>query len=218
MHDTVVLDLDGTLVDSVYEHVLAWQGAFRDVGLEIPAARLHRLIGMGGDRLVTEAAGRVVEESLGDELRARHPQHLDRLFGSITPTQGVAAFLEALHTHELEVVLASSSDADLTRRLLDVVPDEKRVLSTLVTGSDAQKSKPSGELIEVALKSVDADRALVVGDAVWDVKAAADAEVPCIGVLTGGMSEAELTEAGAVRCFATPGDIAEHLERTGSLL
>ena len=215
---TVVLDLDGTLVDSVYVHVLAWQAAFRDVGLEIPAYRLHGLIGMGGDRLVTAAAGRAVEDAMGEELRKRHPRHLEPLFDRILPTRGATELLESLRCHDFVPVLASSSDAELTERLVAVVPGAERLLGSIVTGSDAENSKPSGELVEVALSRVDADHAVVVGDAVWDAHAARDAGVPSIGVLTGGIDEAALAEAGAARCFATPADLAAHLDDTGSLL
>lgn len=216
--DTVVLDLDGTLVDSVYVHVLAWQLAFRDVGLEVPGHRLHRLIGMGGDRLVAAAAGDPVEHALGDELRARHPAHLDDLFHLIRPTDGAAELLETLAGHGLTVVLASSSDQALTGRLLDVVGDHHRLIDTIISGSDANESKPSGQLVEVALGSVDADRSVMVGDAVWDVAAAGDAGIPCLGLLTGGISEAELSTAGAVAVHASPRALAEHLRVTGSLL
>lgn len=215
---TVVLDLDGTLVDSVYVHVLAWQAAFRDVGLRIPAYRLHGLIGMGGDRLVEAAAGPAVERSLGDELRSLHPRHLEPLFDRILPTEGATELLETLRSHSLEVVLASSGNADLTHRLLELVPGAKDLLGSIVTGSDAERSKPSGELVEVALRSVDAGSAIVVGDAVWDVHAARDAGAPSIGVLTGGFSVAELTGAGAAWCCASPAELAAHLEQTGSLL
>lgn len=216
--DTVVLDLDGTLVDSVPVHVLAWQAAFREVGLHVPSHRLHRLIGMGGDRLVAAAAGDAVEQALGDELRARHPQRLDELFGRILPTEGAAELLETLRDRGCTLVLASSSDADLTDRLLDVLGEPRHLLDDLVTGSDAERSKPSGELVSVALASVDAARAVVVGDAVWDVAAAADAGVPCVGLLTGGVSEAELREAGAAAVHDSPAALAEHLRATGSLL
>ncbi|WP_139977379.1 HAD family hydrolase [Nocardioides litoris] len=216
--DAVVLDLDGTLVDSVYAHVLAWHAAFRDVGLHVPTARLHRLIGMGGDRLVAAAAGEATEHALGDELRRRHPERLDQLFGSIVPTEGAGDLLQALRDHGLTVTLASSSERDLTDRLLDLLGADRHLLDELVTGSDAERSKPSGELVSVALESVDADRAVVVGDATWDVRAAADAGVPCVTVLTGGIGEAELLEAGAAAVHASPADLAAHLRATGSLL
>jgi HAD superfamily hydrolase (TIGR01549 family) len=214
--DTVVLDLDGTLVDSVYAHTVAWQSAFRDVGVLVPTARIHRLIGMGGDRLVTEAAGQGLEQSLGDQVRERHQVRLDELFDRIVPTDGAEDLLAALERHRFQVVLASSADAELTERLLSLVEGASR-LTANITGSHAETSKPSGELVEVALSHVDTERAVLVGDAVWDVRAAQDAGVPCIGLLTGGISEAELTEAGAVAVHASPAALVSHLEEHGTL-
>jgi phosphoglycolate phosphatase len=215
---TVILDLDGTLVDSVYAHTLAWRAAFRDLGVAVPAYRLHRLIGMGGDRLVTEAAGQRVEDALGDELRARHPQHLDELFGHVTVADGAPELLEALHDVGLRVVLASSSDAELTRRLLDLVEGSDAFLDDVVTGSDASRSKPDGELLLRALGSQDREGAVVVGDAVWDVHAAHDAALRSVAVLTGGFSEAELYDAGADDVVATARSLAERARDTGSVL
>ncbi|MCW2816439.1 MAG: gph 2 [Nocardioides sp.] len=219
---TAVLDLDGTLVDSVHVHVLAWQQAFRDVGLHVPTHRLHPLIGMGGDRLVAAAAGDAVERALGDELRARHPERLDDLFDRIVPTEGAADLLEALAAHDVQIVLASSSEREMTGRLLDVVGDARRLIGHLVSGADAEASKPAGDLVSVALEqaSHDAGRrgAVMVGDAVWDVRAAADAGIPCVGLLTGGITEAVLREAGAVAVHETPAALAEHLRATGSLV
>jgi phosphoglycolate phosphatase-like HAD superfamily hydrolase len=216
--DTVVLDLDGTLVDSVYVHVLAWQAAFRDVGLQVPAYRLHPLVGMGGDRLVAAAAGEAVEHSLGDELRARHPQRLDDLFQRIVPTEGAADLLEALREHDIQLVLASSSESELTGRLLDVLGETQHLLRDVISGADAEESKPAGDLVGVALEAVEASTAVMIGDSVWDVKAAADADIPCVGLLTGGFSEAVLREAGAVAVHETPAALAAHLRATGSLL
>ena len=214
---TVVLDLDGTLVDSVYVHTLAWQSAFADLGLQVPAHRLHRLIGMGGDRLVTAATAPSVEHSVGDEVRARHRIRLDELFDRIVPTEGALRLLETLAAHRLTVVLASSGDADLTTRLLDLL-EGNHLLEDRITGSDAERSKPSGELVEVALSSVDADHAVVVGDATWDLYAARDAGVPGIGLLTGGFAEAELREAGAVAVHLSPAALADHLDQHGRLI
>ncbi|MDE0777519.1 HAD family hydrolase [Nocardioides sp.] len=215
---TAILDLDGTLVDSVYAHTLAWRAAFRDVGVDVPAYRLHRLIGMGGDRLVTEAAGERVEDALGDELRARHPEHLDHLFQHVTAVDGAGELLQALHDLGLHVVLASSGDAELTRRLLGLVEGSDALLDEVVTGSDASRSKPDGELLTRALGDHDRDTAVVIGDAVWDVHAARDAGLRCVSVLTGGFSRAELYDAGAVDVLATARSLAERLRDSGSLL
>lgn len=215
--DTVVLDLDGTLVDSVYVHTLAWQAAFRDVGLVVPAHRVHRAIGMGGDRLVTAVAGQQVEDAVGDDIRSLHAEHLDRLFHSITPTPGADDLLQTLREAGLQVVLATSGDHDLTDRLLGILEDTSH-LTLSVTGSEVDVSKPDGKILEVALGSVDATRSVVVGDAVWDVRAAADAGLPCIGLLTGGISEHELLSCGAVAVHDDPGALAEHLRLHGSVL
>lgn len=214
---TVVLDLDGTLVDSVYAHTLAWQAAFRDVGVTVPATRIHRLIGMGGDRLVTAASSSTLEHSLGDEVRERHRARLDELFDRIIPTPGASELLETLASRGYTVVLASSADAELTERLLTLVEGASH-LSERITGSEAERSKPSGELIEVALAAVAAETSVVVGDAVWDVHAARDAGVPAVGLLTGGISAAELREAGAVDVQASPASLVARLEQHGTLL
>ncbi|WP_167880624.1 HAD family hydrolase [Nocardioides guangzhouensis] len=215
--DTVVLDLDGTLVDSSYAHVVAWRAAFLDVGVDIPAERLHRAIGMGGDRLVAHVAGDTVEDRVGDHVRGRHAEQLDHVFATITATSGASTLLEVLRKHGFHVVLASSSDNELSERLLERVPGSGRLLQELVTGSEAEQTKPSGELVEKALARVEADRAVLVGDTVWDVASAQDAGVPCVGVLTGGIPEADLRDAGAVAVFRDAGALAEHVDKQGSL-
>lgn len=216
--ESVVLDLDGTLVDSVHVHVVAWRASFLDVGVDVPAVTLHRLIGMGGDRLVTAAAGEPVEQAVGDDVRALHPHHLDRLFRAITPTPGALEMLESLRASGLQVVLASSSDADLTDRLLDVVPGAKTLLHRIATGDDAERSKPAGELVRVALGDTDPAAAVVVGDAVWDVRAASDVGARCLSVLTGGTCEGDLRDAGAADVLADPAAVARRLAETGTLL
>ena len=216
--EAVVLDLDGTLVDSVPMHVLAWQAAFRDVGLSVPTHRLHRAIGMGGDRLVAHVAGDAAEAALGDELRERHPHHLEEYFGAIVATEGATELLEALQKHHIDVVLATSSERSIAERLLDVVPSAHELIQHTVTSSDAEESKPHGELMRVALQRVGTSNAIALGDAVWDVHAASDAGIGCIGLLTGGISEAELLAAGAVSVYDAPRALAAHVVSTGGLL
>ncbi|MDO9496088.1 MAG: HAD family hydrolase [Nocardioides sp.] len=211
--DTVVLDLDGTLVDSVYVHTTCWRDAFRDVGVEVSSHHLHRAIGMGSDRLVPHVAGKVVERALGDEIRSRHAKHLDHRFHEIAATPGSAELLDALRSRGLRLVLASSGARDQTDRLLGLVEGADAALETVVSGSDADQSKPDGELVRRALDAVgaQADRAVLLGDTVWDARSAADARVACIGVLTGGITEAELRDAGCVEVWDTPADLARGL-------
>jgi phosphoglycolate phosphatase-like HAD superfamily hydrolase len=209
--DTVVLDLDGTLVDSVYVHVTAWKSAFCDVGVDVSSARVHRAIGMGGDRLVTEVAGPSVEHALGDTLRSLHGRHFDERFAQVTALDGASELLTTLRDRGFKLVLASSGEAEMAHRMLELVEDAG-TLQEMVSGGDAEETKPSPELVEVALNAVEAGHAMVVGDAVWDAEAAAKAGVPCVGLLSGGLSEAELREGGAVAVFATPRDLVENLD------
>ena len=210
--DTVVLDLDGTLVDSVFVHVTCWKSALADVGVEVPSYRIHRAIGMGGDRLVSEVAGPAVEHALGDTVRSLHARHFDERFGLITALDGASELLEDLRKRGLKPVLASSGDQRMTDQLLELIEDSSALLER-ISGDETEESKPAPELVEVALDTVDAAGALVIGDTVWDVEAAAKAGVPCVGVLSGGLSGVELRSAGAVAVFASPRDLLENFDR-----
>ncbi len=139
--DTVLLDLDGTLVDSVYQHTAAWRAAFRDVGVDVASHRLHRSIGMGGDRLVTAVAGESVENAVGDEVRTRHKEHLDERFHEIVATDGAVELLEELRTRGFTLVLASSADKELSERLLEVVEGAAPLLHDRVAGGDADEER-----------------------------------------------------------------------------
>ena len=123
--DTVILDLDGTLVDSAYVHVSCWRAAFRDVGLEPASYLIHRAIGMGGDRLVAAVTSDAVERSLGDEIRRRHAHHLDERFHEVTPFAGAEQLLTTIRERRLQLALASSSDRSLTDRLLGARPRQR---------------------------------------------------------------------------------------------
>lgn len=209
--DTVVLDLDGTLVDSAYVHVAAWRAAFNDVGVVVPTYRIHRAIGIGGDRLVGEVAGAAVEQALGDTVRDLHARHFDERFHQVTALDGAGELLAALRERSLKVVLASSGEQEQTDRLLQLV-ENTDALHERVSGSEANRSKPAPDLIDVALERVGSRCALVVGDAVWDVESARKAGLPCVGLLTGGFSADELRNAGALRVLDTPRDLLERLD------
>ena len=119
--DTAVLDLDGTLVDSVYQHVVAWRSAFLAVGMDVPAARIHRAIGMGGDRLVTEVAGRSAEAASATRCARSTTSASSRCCRRSTATEGAFELLEALRRADLNVVVASSGEEDVTEKLLTLV-------------------------------------------------------------------------------------------------
>src|SRR3954452_17357614 len=119
--DTVVLDVDGTLVDSVYARTLAWKAAFREVGVEVPSHRIHRAVGMGGAPVVAHLAGAAVASGVGDEVRRRHAEYFERLISHITATEGAGDLLTHLRERGVQVVIASSGEPALTSRLLELV-------------------------------------------------------------------------------------------------
>ena len=213
MQPTVVLDLDGTLVDSVYQHVAAWQAAFHDVGLHVSGVRIHEAIGMGGDRLVTEVAGASAETAVGEEVRKLHDSYFRSGLRTISPLDGAPELVEAIAQRGHRVVLASSSEADLVDALLDIV-DVGHHLHAVVTGSDDAASKPSPDLVRLAVERAGGGRAVVVGDAVWDVESATAAGVPTIGLRSGGVSAERLRSAGAVAVHDGPRDLLDHLDES----
>jgi phosphoglycolate phosphatase-like HAD superfamily hydrolase len=212
-YDTVVLDVDGTLVDSVYQHTMLWVKAFAEVGVYVPAWKLHRAIGMGGDRLVAHVAGDDVEKQHGDRLRELHDKAFDDTIDDIPPLPGAADLLAELRTRGLKVVLASSGIEEQTERLLAIVGEKDKVEDS-PTSDDVDASKPAPDLIDAAIARVEGSRAVVIGDAVWDVKAAKEAGVFSIALLSGGFGEGELREAGADLVFETPQDVLDHLDKT----
>jgi phosphoglycolate phosphatase-like HAD superfamily hydrolase len=207
--EVVVLDLDGTLVDSVYVHATAWREAFREVGLDVPTYQLHRSIGMGGDKLVSAVAGEAAENAVGDVVRDLHDRLFEARLPEVHQLEGVTDLLEACHEAGLRIVLASSSRADTTDKVLSMV-EKAHLIEAVVPGSEGA-SKPAPDLVESALERAGSHAAFLVGDAVWDVESAARAGIPCVGLLTGGYSEAELREAGAIAVHDTPRTLAEHL-------
>lgn len=209
--DTVILDLDGTLVDTVYQHVLAWRSAFLNVGVDLPAWRIHRAIGIGGDRLVSELAGRAVENAVGDEVRQLHALRFEDQLPHVTPTEGASELLETLRTRDLKVVVASSGEKEMTERLLSLLGAAES-LHAWVAGDQAENSKPEADLLHMAMEKVSGEAALVIGDTVWDVESARKADYPCVTVLTGGVSGAELREAGAVAVRESPAAINSDLD------
>lgn len=209
-HPVVVLDLDGTLVDSVYHHVAAWDAAFHAVGMHVSSVRIHEAIGMGGDRLVADVAGSAAEAAVGDDVRLLHDQHFRAGLRTISPLDGASDLVEALASQGRTLVLASSSEADLVDELIDLV-DVRRHLDAVVTGSDALPSKPAPDLVQAALAQVGGRDAVVIGDAVWDALAAEAADVPCIGLRSGGMSAERLRSAGASWVYDGPRDLLAHL-------
>ncbi len=204
----VLFDVDGTLVDSTYHHALAWQRAFDRQDLPFPLWRIHRTVGMGGDKLVTEVAGADVEERLGDTLRDAWKQEYLQIKTEVAPLPGAAELVRKLVADGYLVALASSGDPDFANEALDDL-DIRDEVSALRTSADVEGSKPEPDLIEVTLEALGTRRGVMVGDTPYDVQAAERAGLPCVCLRSGGYSEAELVEAGAVLVVDAPEDLMD---------
>ena len=211
-----VLDIDGTLVDSNYQHALAWYRALRSVGVTHPVWRLHRLIGMGGDQVVKAVGGDELEARVGDRAREEQGKQVDAMLEEMTPLPGARDLLVAIKERGHRLVLASSGQQRHVDVFLDLL-DARDIVDDWTTSSDVEASKPAPDLLHVALEKVGAPKdaaSVMVGDSVWDVEAAKKAGMPAIVVRSGGFGDDELERAGAIAIFDTPGDLAESLADT----
>ena len=213
MPDTVILDVDGTLVDTVYEHTAAWAQAFADVGLVVPGYVLHAAIGMSADLLVAHVAGDAVERAVGDEVRAHHSAEFTRVAGRLRLLPGADRVVGELQRRGHLVAVATSGSRHDTDRALEEVPDAA-LLDAVLTGDDLERGKPAPDLLDAALEQVGGRSAVVVGDAPWDAFAATKSGHVVIGVLTGGFTAADLRAAGADLVFDSLEDILDRVEET----
>ena len=211
-----VLDVDGTLVDSNYQHALAWYRALRSLGEVHPVWRIHRLIGMGGDQLVPALAGDEVEARIGEEARDRQGKEVDALLDEIAPLPGARDLLMALKERGHRLVLASSGQQRHVDFALDLL-DARDLADAWTSSADADATKPAPDLLQAALARIGAPAdapSVLVGDSVFDIEAAKNAGMPAIAVRSGGFGNDELQDAGAIDVFDTPGELAAALDRT----
>lgn len=210
----VLFDIDGTLVDSNYLHVHAWYRAFAEVGEPVEAWRIHRSIGMDGTTLVSTLAADADDDtrSKAKDLHSRYYRELTPL---LKPLPGARGLLEAVHKLDVQVVLATSAPDDELEVLREVL-DSDHLVAAVTSSADVDTAKPRPDIVNVALEraKVSASHAVFVGDTVWDVEACKRAGVDCIGVLSGGVSQGELEEAGAHQVFEHPLHLCQHLDDT----
>jgi HAD superfamily hydrolase (TIGR01509 family) len=210
----VLFDIDGTLVDSNYLHVHAWARAFHDVGIAAEVWRIHRSIGMDGSALVKTLSGDADDE-VKEQLKDLHSRYYKELAPMLKVLPGGREILEQVASMGLQVVLATSAPDDELSILRDVL-DRDNLVSEMTSSADVDTAKPQPDIIEVALKraGVTADRAVFIGDSVWDAEACRRAGVPSIGVLSGGVSRDELTAGGAQVVFEDARELVEHVDDT----
>ena len=211
--DTAVFDVDGTLVDSNYQHAIAWYRAFRRFGMTLPIWRIHRHVGMGGDKIVAALTDDEVESAHGDDLRTAHDEELEPLLEEIAPLDGAHDLLAAMRERGLRVVLATSGKPHLVEHFVDLL-GARSIAEAWTSSGEVEETKPAPDLLERALAKVDGRHALLVGDSTWDAIAAGRAGLPCIAVHSGGFAVDELREAGAVAVFDSPRDLLDRLDET----
>jgi HAD superfamily hydrolase (TIGR01549 family) len=198
MRLNAILDVDGTLVDTNYHHALAWHRALRAHDHRVPIWKVHRHIGMGGDQILDALIGEEAAANRGDAIREAEGEAYGELIGEVEPMAGARELLERLRAEEATVILASSAKQDEVDHYLDLL-DARELVDGWTTSADVERTKPHPDLVHAALEKAGDGASVMVGDSVWDVKAARAADVPTLAVLTGGFSEAELREAGAVQ-------------------
>ncbi len=191
-----ILDVDGTLVDTNYQHAIAWYRAFRQHDKLLPIWRIHRHIGMGGDQLVAALAGEEWDEEHGEDVRTAEKALYTALIEEVEPLEGARALIEDLKERGHSVVLASSAKESEVDHYLDLL-DARDLAHDWTTSADVDATKPEPDLVKAAIEKAGGGEAVMVGDTTWDVEAAKRAGVDTITVLTGGFSEAELRDAGA---------------------
>jgi HAD superfamily hydrolase (TIGR01509 family) len=207
----VIYDVDGTLLDTNYLHVTAWWDAFRERGHDVACADIHRAIGLSSDDLISRVLGRP-----DPSVSAAHSRYVAPYLGQVRPLAGAAGLLRATGRLGLNVVLATSAKDDELDLMLDAL-EARDAVDTVVSSGDVKQAKPDPEIVRKALaeSGTDPAQAVMVGDTVWDVLAAERAGLPCIGLLSGGISEAELRDAGAAETFTDPAALLDRLADSG---
>jgi HAD superfamily hydrolase (TIGR01549 family) len=208
-----ILDIDGTLVDSNYQHTIAWYRALRQHGHVLPIWRIHRHIGMGGDQLVASLCGDDVEARQGDDIRDAEKALYMALIDEVEPLAGARDLMVDLKRAGRRIVLASSAKPDEVEHYLDLL-DARGLADAWTTAGDVERTKPEPDLVHAALEHAGEDSAVMVGDSTWDCEAAKRAGVQTIAVLTGGFSEQELEDAGAVAVFNSIEELRRRLSET----
>ena len=215
---TFLFDLDGTLVDSVYQHVLAWREALEQAGIELAVWRIHRRIGMSGG-LFLDALGRETGRRLSAEdvtrIQQTHATAFKREVSTVRPLPGAVELLAYLLRSRVPWAIATSGRLESARPLLEmlsVAPDVP-----IVTRDQVEHAKPDPDLFLAAAERLGADIAasIVVGDSVWDLLAARRARALGVGLLSGGYGQDELERAGAYRVYQDPADLLRHLDEVG---
>jgi HAD superfamily hydrolase (TIGR01509 family) len=213
-----LFDLDGTLVDSVYQHVLAWQEALQGAGIELATWRIHRRVGMSGGLFVRALAreiGRPVAEEDAERLQRLHREGYLRRVEQVRPLPGAIDLLELLTNLSVPWAIATSGRREGSQQTIRLLGRKEAVV--VVTRDDVERAKPDPDLFLAAAArlGVPIVQCVVVGDSIWDLLAARRCGALGVGLLSGGYGEDELVRAGAFRVYEDPADLKRHLDELG---
>ena len=213
-----LFDLDGTLIDSVYQHVLAWREATQAAGIELPVWRIHRQIGMSGGLMLNaleRETGRPVSRKDAERIQLVHSEVFANQASSLRVLPGAQALLDTLAAHRVPHAIATSGRKHNARHALKLLTLHRNV--PVITRDDVRFAKPDPDLFVAAGKrlKVSMSRCIIVGDSVWDLLAARRALALSVGLLSGGYGREELERAGAYRVYQDPADLLRHLDEVG---
>ncbi len=210
---TAILDIDGTLVDTNYQHAIAWYRAFRNNGIVLPAWRIHRHQGMGGDQLVPTLIGEEKAREVGEQIRAAEKELYAELISEVEPMEGARELIVDLKKRGHTVILASSAKQEEVEHYLDLLEVADDV-DDWTTSADVEATKPAPDLVHAALAKGNGSSGVMVGDTTFDCEAARNAGIETVAVLTGGFSPEELRRAGAVAVFESVAELRARLDDT----
>ena len=213
-----LFDLDGTLVDSVYQHVLAWREATQAAGIELPVWRIHRQIGMSGGLMLSallRETGRPVSKQAAERIQRVHSEVYAKQAASLRVLPGAQELLDMLGRHRVPHAIATSGRLPNAQHALKLLKLGGKV--PVVTRDDVRFAKPDPDLFLAAGRrlNVPMSRCVIVGDSVWDLLAARRAFALSVGLLSGGYGREELERAGAYRVYQDPADLLQHLDEVG---
>jgi HAD superfamily hydrolase (TIGR01509 family) len=204
----VLFDIDGTLVDTTYLHAVCWAEALRDAGHHVPTAQVHHAIGMGGDELLDHLLGAERDSATDADLQQAHITLYKQYWGRLDPLPGAQELIRRCKSAGLLVVFASSASPEELEELKTVLNVDDAI-DVATTSHDAEGAKPNPDILQVALErsGLSPDRAVFIGDAVWDGAAAGRAGITFVGVTCGGTPAQDLEGAGAVEVYRDPADV-----------
>ncbi|MEU5635419.1 HAD family hydrolase [Streptomyces rishiriensis] len=212
MTRAAVFDVDGTLVDTNHLHVVTWWEAFRQAGHRVPMHAVLRAVGLGSGDLIARLLGDDRDKDEDAELSAAHKALYGQYFDRLPPLRDAGSLLRRLHDDGWTVVLATSASGPELSALRSAI-DADDVIAATASADDVEEGKPAPEPVQHALElaGAPAERAVFVGDTVWDMQAGRRAGVRCVGVLSGGIPRADLVAAGAEAVYDDPADLLASL-------